>query len=97
MSRYQGVEYQSGQVIVLVEQPDSPMVDVWFMDRHSDRRTKLSLAEIVQEVDPEIWLRRSQGYAWPHPIEQDDEQLGFLSECTRRFCGPWLRGDSAQS
>jgi hypothetical protein len=42
-------------------------------------------------------LRRPQGYAWPRPIEQDDEHLRFLSECTRQFCGAWLHVDSAKT
>ncbi len=97
MSRYQGAEYRSEELAVLVEQADSPILDVRLTDGHSDRRTSLSLEEIVREADPEAWSRRPQGCAWPRPIEQDDEQLRFLAECMRRFCGVWLRVDSGEA
>lgn len=97
MDRHQGVEFQSEHVIVLVEQVDSPILDVRFMDRNSDRRACLSLEEIVREADPDVWSRRPLGSAWPRPTEQDDEQLRFLSECTRQFCGAWLRIDSVET
>lgn len=95
MSREQGVEYQSARVTVVVEQPDSPIIEVWLRDRKCARHASLSLDEIMQESDPEAWQRRPNGYAWPRPVEQDDEQLRFLSECTRRYCDAWLRGGSA--
>jgi hypothetical protein len=91
MSRYQGAEYHSARATVFVEQADSPILDVRIMDRQAHRGSALDLEEIVREADPEAWSRRPQGHAWPRPIEQDDEQLRFLSECTRRFCGGWLQ------
>jgi hypothetical protein len=96
MSRYQGAEYQSERVVVLVEQADSPTLDVRFMDRQGDRRVSLSLEDVMQEADETVWSLRPQGSAWPRPIEQDDEQLRFLADCTRRFCGAWLHVSSAE-
>jgi hypothetical protein len=93
MAREQGVEYQSERVRVMVQQPDSPILDVRFTDRSSDSRLSLTLEDVVMEADPEIWAQRPRGLSWPRPIEQDDEQLSFLADCTRRFCHPWLSGE----
>lgn len=87
MSRYQGAEYRSQHVMVSVEQSDSPVLGVRLVDRRTDPRLDLGLDQIVQEADPQVWARRPQGCAWPRPIEQDEEQLRFLAECLRRYCG----------
>jgi hypothetical protein len=93
MARDQGVEYQSDRVRVIIQQPDSPTLDVHFTDCHSDSRFALSLEDIMKEADPELWSRRPRGWAWPRPIEQDDEQLHFLADCTRKYCHSWLGGE----
>lgn len=95
MARYQGVEYQSNRARVIIQQPDGPTLDVHFMDRHSDPRFALSLEDIMKEADPELLARRPRGWAWPRPMEQDDEQLHFLTDCTRQFYHPWVVGQIA--
>jgi hypothetical protein len=95
MSRYQGAEYESEHATVLVEQADRPMLEVRLADRRAGSRFSVSLEEIVREADPEAWARRPLGYAWPRPIEQDEEQMRFLAECLRRYGGAWLNTDAA--